>query len=103
MSLRNPLSTWQSQCFPSAMKTMYSDQRIDLSLPLVISCRISNTQSHQENTTSLENHLITLDGLQVGLKRISRSNYVLLEDTCTSDFHLYKLCLYSFLTLFSTF
>ena len=50
MSLRNPLSTWQSQCFPSAMKTLYSDQRIDLSLPLVISCRISNTQSDRELT-----------------------------------------------------
>ena len=26
-----------------------------------------------------------------------------LDDTCTSDFHLYKLCLYSFLLLFATF
>jgi hypothetical protein len=39
---------------------------------------------HQENTMSLENHLITLEGLQVGLKRILRSKCVLLEDTCTS-------------------
>ena len=80
---------------PSEMWNL-DDPQLRLSFKTYLSLSAHSSEAtHQENTTSLENHLITLDGLQVGLKRISRSNYVLLEDTCTSDFHLYKLCLLS--------
>jgi hypothetical protein len=52
---------------------------------------------------SLENHLITLEGLQVGLKRVSRSKSVLLEDTCTSYVSMLFSHFFNFFTLFSHF
>ena len=69
--------------------------------------RSVSTQLHISKTprllNTLENTFYPLDMLQVGFKRVSRSNLHNLMQTFSRDFFFFKLALYPFFALFSLF